>query len=188
MKVILADELPDERGERQACPHGVDDGACKQCYCEALVPECNGSHDYSTIEAGIETECTVCTGGAPTLGDVKYTHGNAAIAAIEYALRADEGLVFLECWLHGQFDIIRNEWSDAPDAIIPDSASTPTLGEQPQAAETKGLTNWRERCAVIVDIYDDAKNNAPEDRCYADGAFGQEIDELRALLAEGDAE
>ena len=29
---------------------------------EQDVPECNGSHDYSTIEAGIEKECTVCTG------------------------------------------------------------------------------------------------------------------------------
>lgn len=32
---------------------------------EQDVPECNGSHDYSVIEAGIEKECTTCTGVEP---------------------------------------------------------------------------------------------------------------------------
>ncbi len=26
------------------------------------VPQCNGSHDYSAISAGLEAECSVCTG------------------------------------------------------------------------------------------------------------------------------
>jgi hypothetical protein len=40
-----------------------------------------------------------------------------AIAAIEYALEANEGIEFLRVWLHGQFDVIRDEWPDAPQSV-----------------------------------------------------------------------
>ncbi|CAB3644416.1 DUF1566 domain-containing protein [Trinickia soli] len=36
---VAAAEQPSERGEPQDCPHGVDDGACKQCYGEATRGE-----------------------------------------------------------------------------------------------------------------------------------------------------
>jgi len=39
---------------------------------------------------------------------------DSAIAAIEYALKTDEGLEFLRCWMHGDFDVIRREWADCP--------------------------------------------------------------------------
>lgn len=41
--------------------------------------------------------------------------------------------------------------------------------------------------ASLVDIYDDAQNNAPEHRCYIDGAFKIEMDHARAFVAERDA-
>jgi hypothetical protein len=53
---------------------------------------------------------------------------------------------------------------------------------QPVAQTERALTDWQHRCAALVDIYDDATNNAPEDRCYVDGAFKAELDEVRALL------
>lgn len=43
---------------------------------------------------------------------------DAAVAAIEYALRTDEGLEFLRCWQHGDFAAIRKEWPDAPEAVF----------------------------------------------------------------------
>jgi hypothetical protein len=52
----------------------------------------------------------------------------------------------------------------------------------PPAQTAQALTDWEHRCAVLVDIYDDAMNNAPEDRSYIDGAFKAEIDEVRELL------
>lgn len=43
---------------------------------------------------------------------------NAAVAAIAFALEptTDEGLVFLEYWNEGSFDICRREWPQAPEA------------------------------------------------------------------------
>lgn len=43
---------------------------------------------------------------------------DAAIAAIQFALITEEGLAFLDCWNHGDFDSIRREWPDAPEAVF----------------------------------------------------------------------
>ncbi|KVV07357.1 hypothetical protein WK77_16340 [Burkholderia ubonensis] len=38
-----------------------------------------------------------------------------AVAAIQYALNADEGMEWLACWNEGRFDACRREWPDAPE-------------------------------------------------------------------------
>lgn len=43
---------------------------------------------------------------------------DAAIEAMKFALTADEGMAFLNCWLHGDFDAIRKEWPEAPEAVF----------------------------------------------------------------------
>lgn len=43
---------------------------------------------------------------------------NAAVAAIQFALKTGDGLEFLRCWNEGNFDAIRREWSDAPEAVF----------------------------------------------------------------------
>lgn len=43
---------------------------------------------------------------------------NAAVAAIQFALETDEGLAFLRCWNEGNFEAIRREWPEAPDAVF----------------------------------------------------------------------
>lgn len=43
---------------------------------------------------------------------------NAAVAAIQFALETDEGLEFLRCWNEGNFDAIRREWPEAPEAVF----------------------------------------------------------------------
>lgn len=42
----------------------------------------------------------------------------AACAAIEFALGAEEGLAFLHAWQHGDFDVIRREWPEAPQSVF----------------------------------------------------------------------
>jgi hypothetical protein len=43
---------------------------------------------------------------------------NAAVAAIAFALRTEEGMDFLECWNEGNFEAIRREWPDAPEDVF----------------------------------------------------------------------
>lgn len=43
---------------------------------------------------------------------------NAAVAAIQFALETDEGLVFLRLWMYGDFQAIRREWPDAPESVF----------------------------------------------------------------------
>tara|TARA_B100000929_G_scaffold282661_1_gene262869 strand:+ start:844 stop:1059 length:216 start_codon:yes stop_codon:yes gene_type:complete len=43
---------------------------------------------------------------------------DSAVAAIQFALETDEGLVFLRCWQQGDFDAIRDEWPEAPEEIF----------------------------------------------------------------------
>ena len=43
---------------------------------------------------------------------------NAAVAAIQFALETADGLAFLRCWNEGNFDAIRREWPEAPEAVF----------------------------------------------------------------------
>lgn len=57
----------------------------------------------------------------------------AAVAAIEFALQPDsDGLEFLRVWFHGDFDAIRKEWPEAPEAVFigADPLHPATLAEQ----------------------------------------------------------
>lgn len=42
-----------------------------------------------------------------------------AVSAIEFALNrdTDEGLAFLDAWMHGDFDAIRKEWPECPASV-----------------------------------------------------------------------
>lgn len=51
--------------------------------------------------------------------------GDAAVEAMKYALRTDEGMEFLRCWMQGDFDAIRKEWPDAPESVF--VGADPTL-------------------------------------------------------------
>jgi hypothetical protein len=44
---------------------------------------------------------------------------DAAVAAIEYAIgQGIDAATFLTCWMHGDFDVIRREWPDAPEDVF----------------------------------------------------------------------
>ncbi|MFJ3114964.1 hypothetical protein ACIPI6_00395 [Pseudomonas protegens] len=42
----------------------------------------------------------------------------AAVAAIEFALKDEDGLIFLQLWNDGEFDAIRAEWENVPDEVF----------------------------------------------------------------------
>lgn len=43
---------------------------------------------------------------------------NPAAAAVEFALSTEDSLQFLRLWNEGQFDVIRQEWPDAPPDVF----------------------------------------------------------------------
>lgn len=43
---------------------------------------------------------------------------DAALAAIEFTLTSDGGIEFLRCWNEGNFQAIRDEWPEAPEAVF----------------------------------------------------------------------
>lgn len=57
--------------------------------------------------------------------------GNYSLAAIEFALIADDGLQFLRYWMVGHFDLIRKDWPDCPETVFPDEYR---LTREPAAA------------------------------------------------------
>jgi len=42
---------------------------------------------------------------------------NPAVAAIEFALEADDGIDFLRYWNEGEFSVLRQEWPEAPETV-----------------------------------------------------------------------
>lgn len=63
---------------------------------------------------------------------VEQAGQSAAVAAIEFALQPDsDGLEFLRAWFHGDFDAIRKEWPEAPEAVF--------VGADPLHPATKAL-------------------------------------------------
>jgi len=46
------------------------------------------------------------------------SQSNPAVAAIEFALNDDEPMEFLRLWYQGDFDVIREEWPDAPESVF----------------------------------------------------------------------
>lgn len=49
----------------------------------------------------------------------KTDEGNSAsVAAIQFALDADAGIEFLRSWNQDDFDVIREKWPEAPEAVF----------------------------------------------------------------------
>lgn len=44
--------------------------------------------------------------------------------------------------------------------------------------------DWRGMLAILIEIYDDALNNSPDDRVFPRALWGQQINEARSLLAD----
>lgn len=54
-------------------------------------------------------------------GDQTKAPNNAAVAAIAYAIdkcESEDGMEFLGYWNEGEFDVLRRNWEDIPDAVF----------------------------------------------------------------------
>ena len=40
-------------------------------------------------------------------------------ALLDFLLKAEYSIEFLECWTHGEFDVCRKEWPEAPESLYP---------------------------------------------------------------------
>ncbi len=106
----------------------------------------DGKKFYGSLEAAsmcmadAKKIVPVYTAAPPAQPDVKPMRPDAAAAAIQFSLSTDDGRTFLELWQYGDFDIIRREWPDAPDAVFagadPLHTATP-----PAPAQTPPLTD-----------------------------------------------
>ncbi|MFM0595359.1 hypothetical protein [Paraburkholderia dilworthii] len=61
----------------------------------------------------------------------KQNDNSASVAAIQFALEADEGMEWLSLWNEGSFDSCRREWPEAPQECY--------VGADPLMPETKAL-------------------------------------------------
>lgn len=52
---------------------------------------------------------------------------DACVAAIKFALETDEGIPFLNAWMHGDFPEIRASWPDCPPEVF--EGAEPKRGE-----------------------------------------------------------
>lgn len=76
--------------------------------------------------------------------------------------------------------VLENEHLKATPAPV--AAPAPVLPLQ--GAEINGKpTNAHSLLAALIDIYDDAQNNAPEHRCYVESAWPDVLKEARTFLA-----
>lgn len=46
-------------------------------------------------------------------------HESPAVAAIQFALTAEGGVAFLNCWFYDEFDIIKRVWPECTAAAFP---------------------------------------------------------------------
>lgn len=77
---------------------------------------------------------------------------NAAVSAIQFALEDDDGIDFLRYWNEGDFDVLRRNWPEAPEAVF--------IGADPQHDRTAAELDREQdaaRLAKLLAICTEAK-------------------------------
>ncbi|KAA0089306.1 hypothetical protein CIW54_07515 [Paraburkholderia sp. T12-10] len=178
-------EQPSERVE-QACPHGVDDGACKQCYGEAVREGRQGcrmptgdelraaarsvgslgtnhgdaSHEY--VVAGWKACMDACkAASAPTLGEAIYQH--------------DQGDGFWKDVPYAEWQLLGAKWRRI---VYTTPASAPTLSGGDGEVAVRAKTVHRR-----IDALCEAANTAGAD--YFDASTSMLIATRDLLTALG---
>lgn len=128
------------------CPHGVDDGACKQCYGEAVRGEqwtaeakckaCNGNDgDAPCAYPEGHPDC-LRNASASTLGETVQGKPMATTAEFDVAIETLRHVI--ECLRNtGRYTDEEGEATDFLEPLLYAHLSA----QQPQAAEPKGLTD-----------------------------------------------
>lgn len=92
-------------------------------------PICHiGLKDLEYLQGGTDRHAVVRSGAVSKYKVPLYTRSpcdtannsdnEASIAAIQFALSAEEGMTFLRIWNEGEFDTIREEWPEAPEEVF----------------------------------------------------------------------
>jgi hypothetical protein len=95
-----------------------------------------------------------------------------AIAAIQFALKADEGMAWLRCWNEGDFDACRREWPETPEECF--------IGADPLHPDTRATLN-----AAPSDALDAPECNGSHDAGQI-GAGDPECTVCTGSAAQGD--
>ena len=112
---------------------------------------------------------------------------HAAVAAIQFSLNADDGLTFLRLWNQGDFDKIRREWPEAPEAVYVGAdqlhPDTLALDDGKDATDQDAmLLNFTEEPGVMIDGSTDAETGEPA--WYVNGKTYPSGVSLRQCLAD----
>ena len=92
-------------------------------------PICHiGLEDLAYLQGGTDRHAVVRSGAASKYkaplytrspcGTASHSDNDASVAAIQFALSAEEGMTFLRIWNEGEFDTIREEWPEAPEEVF----------------------------------------------------------------------
>lgn len=94
-----------------------------------VQPVCHiGLKDLEYLQGGIDRHAVVRYGAVskykvplytcPPCGEANQSGSDASVAAIQFALSAEDGMTFLRIWNEGEFDTIREEWPEAPEEVF----------------------------------------------------------------------
>lgn len=114
-----------------------------------------------------------------------------AVHAIQFAITNSEGLEFLRHWMHGDWDVIRREWPEAPASVVVASAAATApaiqLGGDGQKVFAKTLLNPPPPTAAFLKAEERYSNLIrPEATAPAGGVTDDQImDATRAFAADG---
>jgi len=92
-------------------------------------PICHiGLKDLEYLQGGLDRHAVVRSGAASKYkvalykrqpcGTASHSDCDASVAAIQFALSAEDGMTFLRIWNDGEFDTIREEWPEAPEEVF----------------------------------------------------------------------
>lgn len=77
-----------------------------------------GTDRHAVVRSGAVSKYKVPLYTRTPCGTASHSDNDASIAAIQFALSAEEGMTFLRIWNEGEFDTIREEWPEAPEEVF----------------------------------------------------------------------
>lgn len=77
-----------------------------------------GTDRHAVVRAGAVSKYKVPLYTRSPCGTASHSDNESSIAAIQFALSAEEGMTFLRIWNEGEFDTIREEWPEAPEEVF----------------------------------------------------------------------
>lgn len=90
-----------------------------------------GADRHAVVRYGAISKYKVPLYECPPCCAVNQSGSDASIAAIQFALSAEDGITFLRIWNEGEFDTIREEWPEAPEDVF--IGADPMYGREQRA-------------------------------------------------------